>query len=171
MRLRSHACVVAAAVLLVACAIGGTDGEPTGDAASESSALDAVGADGTGDELHSGIDAHGPDATPDANGSDGGDGDGSAGDDGGAEAGDATIDAVADGPSADGGVCTTNNDCSLKEFCLTAPGMCGTTGKCTPIPMLCPNIVARVCGCNGVTYTNYCYAHIARESIAHQGHC
>jgi hypothetical protein len=171
MRLRWHVCSVATAVTLVACAIGGTDGEATGDAATDAAnGADTGGGDGASDAFHSGGDAsEGADVTPDADGSSADDG--TTGDDGGEDAADATLDAAGDGPSGDGGVCKTNSDCSLMEYCQTPPGMCAASGTCRPIPATCSNTVARVCGCNGVTYTNSCYAHVARESVQHTGHC
>ena len=60
------------------------------------------------------------------------------------------------------------------EFCLFQPGQClvdDDEGVCTPIPEACPENWDPVCGCDGVTYSNECFAHEARMSIDHDGPC
>ncbi len=52
--------------------------------------------------------------------------------------------------------------------------MCGfadATGVCTARPQICPALFLQVCGCNGQTYGNYCYAQQAGTSVLHTGAC
>jgi len=50
--------------------------------------------------------------------------------------------------------------------------MCGTQGTCHPYPdNECPPETAIVCGCNGVTYDNECFARLSGIGIAHLGPC
>ena len=69
------------------------------------------------------------------------------------------------------GGCTTNADCAAGEFCETAPGMCGTTGACAPIPFICSLIFDPVCGCDGMDYSNACNAASAGTSVDTAGMC
>ncbi len=68
--------------------------------------------------------------------------------------------------------CDGNNDCPKGEFCLFEPGACGSAdGVCTPTPDACFDIYDPVCGCDGVTYSNGCYAQLAGVSVAFEGEC
>lgn len=67
--------------------------------------------------------------------------------------------------------CNTNQDCSRNEFCLYAEGECKEPGICTKYPEVCPEIYAPVCGCDGKTYGNDCYAYAEGMSIDYQGEC
>lgn len=59
------------------------------------------------------------------------------------------------------------------DFCKTAPGecCCDFFGVCTPIPLACPLVYAPVCGCDGNTYTNECFADAEAVSVDHFGPC
>jgi hypothetical protein len=65
--------------------------------------------------------------------------------------------------------------CSAGLYCSFPPeAMCGAadqTGSCTPIPEVCTEEFAPVCGCNDKTYPNAC--HAAREgiSVGKKGEC
>ncbi len=69
------------------------------------------------------------------------------------------------------GVCYSNNDCPVGDYCAKAIGDCGGTGSCTPKPEICPLFFNPVCGCNGITYGNDCEAASAGVPVAHQGTC
>ncbi len=75
-------------------------------------------------------------------------------------------------------ICATNADCSPGEFC-ERDGHCVVTGaaagQCTPRPSQkscpvykqCPD----VCGCDGKTYCDPCYAHAVGVSVATKSAC
>ena len=59
------------------------------------------------------------------------------------------------------------------EFCKLGVGQCccDFQGVCTAIPTACPEYYDPVCGCDGVTYSNECFADAAATSIDHLGPC
>ena len=60
------------------------------------------------------------------------------------------------------------------EYCHFPDGTCDIAdrmGVCEVVPEACYEIVDPVCGCDGVTYTNDCFAAMARVSIDHEGPC
>ena len=63
--------------------------------------------------------------------------------------------------------------CDAGEFCKLALGecCCDFQGVCTPVPDACPEIFTPVCGCDGVTYSNTCFADAEGVSVDHEGEC
>jgi hypothetical protein len=70
------------------------------------------------------------------------------------------------------GQCFEDHDCEQDECCIFAEGTCGReAGTCEPQPDFCPLVFDPVCGCDGQTYSNACFAAMDCESIAHTGAC
>ena len=72
--------------------------------------------------------------------------------------------------------CSANSPqlCGQAEYCDFIDSSCGEAGGfgvCRPIAEVCIEIFAPVCGCDGNTYGNYCFAQGAGVSIAHTGEC
>jgi hypothetical protein len=76
----------------------------------------------------------------------------------------------------EGGTCGTRGtpgQCAEALYCDYAK-QCGADdsgGTCKPKPEICPDIFAEVCGCDGNTYPNACYAARAGVSTASTGAC
>ena len=73
-------------------------------------------------------------------------------------------------------ICRGDQDCAKDEFCEFETCLDVTLdairiGECAPVPDGCPEILAPVCGCDGVTYDNDCFRQEARVSKAHDGRC
>jgi Kazal-type serine protease inhibitor-like protein len=75
------------------------------------------------------------------------------------------------------GVCACGGSsgisCDESQFCKRDAGECtaGAEGVCAPIPVTCPALLDPVCGCDGVTYSNACYADVAEIPVQHPGAC
>lgn len=69
--------------------------------------------------------------------------------------------------------CRSQADCPAKLFCDFPVGSCGVgaSGYCQPRPDACPDIYDPVCGCNGVTYSNACFAAMSGVSPRRNGPC
>ncbi len=70
--------------------------------------------------------------------------------------------------------CLANADCPPEQFCGKAPGDCAGEGECVDrLDDLtqCFAVWDPVCGCDGNTYSNGCYAHKAAMTIDHFGEC
>lgn len=75
----------------------------------------------------------------------------------------------ADSDSIDA-ACRSNSDCAATELCAT--GLCeGGLGVCTERPTMCPDTDSPVCGCDGQTYQNVCFADMAGVRLAITGPC
>ncbi|MCA9548539.1 MAG: hypothetical protein KC933_00800 [Myxococcales bacterium] len=64
--------------------------------------------------------------------------------------------------------------CGSNEYCEFGPyNVCGAAGPgvCTPRPVNCGYTVNEVCGCDGNTYTNVCFANQAGVDVSSQGAC
>ena len=67
--------------------------------------------------------------------------------------------------------CTSNLDCPKSAYCRFEPGTCAPPGVCVLRPLMCPDVIDPVCGCDRVTYQNECFAAQAGVSILHEGEC
>jgi hypothetical protein len=66
--------------------------------------------------------------------------------------------------------CRSNDDCAATELCAT--GLCeGGLGVCNERPTMCPDTDSPVCGCDGQTYQNGCFADMAGVRLARTGPC
>jgi len=84
--------------------------------------------------------------------------------------------AAASGAIPDGKACGTRGvpgNCSEGSYCAFT-SQCGNTdagGTCTKKPQICNHLMAPVCGCDGKTYANGCYAAREGVSVAGRGSC
>lgn len=66
-------------------------------------------------------------------------------------------------------------ECRADSVCLPfVPRGCPgprRIGMCVPKPRHCPPISHPVCGCDGITYANFCEAAQAGASVEHRGEC
>jgi len=63
--------------------------------------------------------------------------------------------------------------CAGPFFCFYESG-CGAgdaLGECMPIPEVCAEINDPVCGCDGQTYSQQCFAWMAGINVASEGEC
>ncbi|GAB4282800.1 MAG: hypothetical protein Kow0092_37780 [Deferrisomatales bacterium] len=67
--------------------------------------------------------------------------------------------------------CVGNDECGDERFCLKPPGQCRGEGVCANRPDGCVEIYDPVCGCDGHTYSNRCFAAVAGVNVAHPGEC
>jgi hypothetical protein len=67
--------------------------------------------------------------------------------------------------------CFANQDCPAHHYCDKPAGECNAAGACQPLPELCYDIWMPVCGCDGQTYSNACYAHREGVNVAADGAC
>jgi len=72
-------------------------------------------------------------------------------------------------------VCSRERECPDDQYCQFPPGTCNLQdlrGACKRVPTdPCPEFAEPVCGCDGETYDNPCFAAQAGVSIDHRGRC
>ena len=66
--------------------------------------------------------------------------------------------------------CWSNDMCATGEYCFFED--CALeSGVCEVSPEACPEMWSPVCGCDGETYSNKCFAAIAGTSVDYEGEC
>ena len=67
--------------------------------------------------------------------------------------------------------CRDNAACGDGSYCAKPLGMCAEEGECQLRPRLCPLGGIPVCGCDGTTYDNACFAASAGVNAEQEGAC
>lgn len=71
----------------------------------------------------------------------------------------------------DRGTCTVNKHCPRGQYCRKAPGDCDGIGTCSYKPDACLDVWRLVCGCDGQTYSNACYAALDGVNVDYGDAC
>jgi hypothetical protein len=81
---------------------------------------------------------------------------------------DGCTDSCGPGPFA----CSLDADCDDPAlYCARGTGECRGPGACERTSEICTEQYAPVCGCDGRTYSNHCYAGAAGVNVATEGPC
>ncbi len=65
----------------------------------------------------------------------------------------------------------TNVACAPGEYCQTPDGQCGALGSCVAKALMCTDLYAPVCGCDGNNYANACAAAASGINVSAKGQC
>lgn len=68
-----------------------------------------------------------------------------------------------------GPACQDNGRCERARYCQKTK--CQGPGRCVDRPQACPLVFDPVCGCNGATYSNGCFAAMAGINVRSAGAC
>jgi hypothetical protein len=74
------------------------------------------------------------------------------------------------GPGRPAEACWESDECEPGNYCYFSDCLV-ETGLCLPQPPDCEDVCDPVCGCDGVSYRNVCFAALAGSSVARQGAC
>jgi hypothetical protein len=80
-------------------------------------------------------------------------------------------DAIVDAPVDVVMGCTSNNTCTMGDYCEKGNANCNGSGACMQKPVICPKTYKPVCGCDNASYDNDCLAHSAGVSVKYMGTC
>jgi hypothetical protein len=74
--------------------------------------------------------------------------------------------------AGDAGIaCMASSACTEGQVCSRPIGTCDQPGACVSKPTSCREVFDPVCGCNGQTYDNECYAALDGASVVALGPC
>lgn len=69
------------------------------------------------------------------------------------------------------GACLSNDQCQTSYYCAKPVGDCDGAGECTLMPEICLDVWTPVCGCDGKTYSNTCYAARQGVNVLNEDEC
>lgn len=70
-----------------------------------------------------------------------------------------------------GDSCFKSSDCGEDFFCNKFDGLCNDEGECRQAPQACDEFYLPVCGCDGNTHSNFCFANMEKTSVFYNMNC